>query len=98
MPFQKGNQLGKANANQDANKRGQWNNIVGWLVGNGGTKFQEAMTSLANGIDIPKPQKEFIEYYIDLLEFHQPKLGRQSVDLDVDGKIEFIVKKLDDSN
>jgi hypothetical protein len=98
MPFQKGNQLGKHNAHHDGNKRGQWNNIVGWLVGDGGGKYKEALGQLSQGKDIPKPQKEFLEHYETLLEFHQPKLARQQTDVDLKGNIEFVIKKPDETN
>lgn len=80
MPFQKGNQLGKANADPAHNKRGQWNNIVGWLVGDGGNAYKELIAKQAAGEEIKKPQQEFMDRFEGLLEYHQPKLARQEVD------------------
>lgn len=91
MTFKQGNTEGSKTGAKP--KLTQWNNLVGWLVGYGGLQFNEAMEKLANGEDIPKPQKEFIEHYKDLLEYHQPKLARQ-VDKNNNDvqKVEFIIR------
>lgn len=97
MPFQKGNQEARVNKGQPKVRVRQWDNIVGWLVGDGGYAFKEAINKLSNGEAISKPQKEFIQHYKDLLEFHQPKLARQ--DLTSGGEkiepIQVIVQRFD---
>ncbi len=75
MPFQKGNQLAKKGHGEHS-KRSQWNNIVGWLVGNGGEKYKKLLINQSEGVEINKEQKEFMDRYYSLLEFHQPKLAR----------------------
>jgi len=79
MPFQKGNQEGKKNLGTKYSKTHQWENLVGWLTGDGGVAFREKIANLAVGAELTKPEKEFLEHYKDLLEYHQPKLSRAEV-------------------
>jgi hypothetical protein len=90
-PFQKGNKL--ATVNKGIPKNQAWENVAGWLVGEGGQKYKESLQSLASDKEISKPRKEFLEHYENLLEFHQPKLARQ-VDKNNNDvpKIEFVIK------
>ena len=91
MGFKKGNTLGKELAGKPKAKTQQWDNIVGWLVGDGGAKYQEALDLLSNDKEISKSRKEFLDHYETLLEFHQPKLARQEVKQDI--KIESLVNE-----
>lgn len=64
-----------------------WDNIVGWLVGDGGHKFKDLIADLANGKEIKKEQKEFLDHFKDLLEYHQPKLSRTEQNTTHEGEI-----------
>jgi len=87
--------INKQNAKELGRKGGQaprakttaWNNIVGWLVGDGGHKFKELIAKLSNGEKITKEQKEFLEHFKDLLEFHQPKLSRSEAKVEGEVKM-----------
>ena len=89
MPFQKGNKLATVNKGQIKPKTQAWDNIVGWLVGEGGDAYRESLAKLSTDKEISKPRKEFLEHYETLLEFHQPKLARQQIDSTV--KIDSLV-------
>jgi len=89
MKFQKGNKLASVQKGKPKAKTQAWNNIVGWLVGDGGTKFKELINDLSNGIEITKEQKEFLGHYKDLLEYHQPKLARNIGHQEIDHTITF---------
>jgi len=86
MPFEKGNQIQKKKKGMKYAKTQAWENIVGWLVGEGGHKFREKIVSLSDGGELTKEEKEFIVHYKDLLEYHQPKLSRSDVDLKSGGE------------
>ena len=98
MGFKKGNTLGKELAGKPKAKTQQWDNIVGWLVGDGGAKYQESLDCLSRDKEISKPRKEFLEHYETLLDFHQPRLARQTSEVDIKGKFEFVIKKPDETN
>lgn len=83
MPFQKGNKLGTKLKGKPKPRVQQWDNIVGWLIGDGGLQFKQGLRELSEGKDIPKPKKEFLQHYKDLLEFHQPKLARNDTTIKV---------------
>jgi len=76
MPFQKGNKLGTKNKGVPKTKEQQWQNIVGWLVGDGGQAFLNKLKRLSIGKELKPPEREFLEHFKDLLEYHQPKLAR----------------------
>ena len=86
MPFQKGNKLGQA----PKAKAEAWNNIVGWLAGQGGSQFQKLVADLSSGKEIKPPQVQFLDYYLQLLEYHQPKRSRLTVAGDPDAPIQFM--------
>lgn len=93
MPFKKGvvsnpNQKGKPKP-----KTEQWNNIVGWLVTDGGFSFLAKLKDLSSGQELTRPEMDFIEHYERLLEYHKPKLARHEEDITSNG--ESIVLKLD---
>ena len=94
MPFEPGNKLATSQKGNAKPKTEAWNNIVGWLVGDGGQAYKASLEDLSKDKEISKPRKEFLEHYENLLEFHQPKLAR-SVDKDNNDvqKIEFVIKK-----
>lgn len=50
-----------------------------WLAEGGAEKMHEKMVALSNGAEITKPEKEFIQHYKDLMEYHQPKLSRAEI-------------------
>jgi len=79
MPFEKGNKYASVQKGKPKAKTQQWNNLVGWLTGDGGVAFKEKIASLSMGAELTKPEKEFLEHYKDLLEYHQPKLSRAEV-------------------
>lgn len=79
MPFQKGNKLACNQRGGTKPKTEAWNNIVGWLIGKGGERYLELMVALSNGKKITKEEKEFMDRYETLLEFHAPKLARAEV-------------------
>ena len=74
--FQKGNKLACVQKGKPKAKTQAWNNIVGYLVGDGGMAFKQKIESLSVGAEITKEEKEFLQHYKDLLEYHQPKLAR----------------------
>jgi hypothetical protein len=76
MPFEKGNKLASLQKGKPKARTQQWDNLVGWLVGDGGVAFKSKIASLSVGTELTKPEKEFLEHYKDLLEYHQPKLSR----------------------
>jgi len=80
-------ELGRKGGKTPKAKTQAWNNIVGWLVGDGGQRFKELIGKLSAGEDISKAEKEFLVHYKDLLEFHQPKLSRS--DSKVEGEFKF---------
>lgn len=90
MVFVKGNKLGEKSRGVPKAKTEQWNNIVGWLVGDGGTSFKDKIKALSEGKEMTKEEKEFIQHYKDLLEFHQPKLSRVENNGSLNIKIEKI--------
>jgi len=71
-------EMGRKGGRSD-HKRKAWENIVGWLVGDGGLAFKKKIEELSKGKEISKPEQEFLNHYKDLLEFHQPKLARQEI-------------------
>ena len=73
--FQKGNRLQPPREQKNV-KTQEWETIVDWLRKDGGTKFKELILDLANDKDIGRNQREFLEHYKDLLEYHQPRLAR----------------------
>lgn len=94
MPFEKGNKLASVQKGKPKPKVQAWNNIVGWLVGDGGQAYKASLQDLSNDKEISKPRKEFLQHYENLLEFHQPKLARQ-VDKNNNDvqKVEFIIRQ-----
>lgn len=78
--FEKGNKLATVQKGKPKARTQQWDNIVGWLVGEGGCAYKELIAKLAAGEETKKPQKEFMDRFEGLLEYHQPKLARQEVD------------------
>ena len=76
MPFEKGNKVASTKKGMKYAKTQAWENIVGWLIGDGGEAFKKKIESLSNGAEITKEEKEFLQHYKDLLEYHQPKLAR----------------------
>jgi hypothetical protein len=76
MPFQKGNKYGALGKGV---KRTQWEALLLWLHGEGGRGYLEMLQDLKNGKELSKPQKEYMEHYEKLLEFHKPKLARTEV-------------------
>jgi hypothetical protein len=87
MPFEKGNKLATVNKGKSKPKTQAWENIVGWLVGDGGQAFKNKIEALSVGAELTKEEKEFIGHYKDLLEFHQPKLARNDDSLNVKGNV-----------
>jgi hypothetical protein len=79
MTFQKGNKLATVNKGRPQAKTLAWNNIVGWLVGDGGHRFKEILGTISTGGEVTKEEKEFLGHYKDLLEYHQPKLARTEI-------------------
>jgi len=78
MPFTKetAKKLGSKGGKAAKYNRTQWENVVGWLIGDGGIAFKDKIIELSKGRDLSKPEKEFLQHYKDLLEYHQPKLAR----------------------
>jgi len=89
MPFTKesAKEYGKKGGETPSGKTKAWDNIVGWLVGDGGVAFKNKLEALSVGGEITKEEKEFLEHYKDLLEFHQPKLTRADNKTELSGKI-----------
>lgn len=79
MAFKKGNKLATVNKGKPKVKQEQWSNIVGWLVGDGGVAFKDKLKGLSGGKEITKEEEKFMDYYMSLLEFHQPKLARKEI-------------------
>lgn len=79
MPFQQGNKLACVQKGKPKAKTQQWINLVNWLVGDGGKKFKDLIKDLSDGKAIKTEQKEFLQHFKDLLEYHQPKLARQEL-------------------
>lgn len=81
MPFDKesAKKYGAMGGKAPKAKTHQWENLVGWLTGDGGVAFKNKIASLSVGAELTKPEKEFLEHYKDLLEYHQPKLSRAEV-------------------
>ena len=92
---QNAKELGRKGGLAPKAKTTAWNNIVGWLIGDGGNKFKELIAKLSNGEEITKEQKEFLTHFKDLLEFHQPKLSRSDSKVQADVKIDGISVKFD---
>lgn len=77
--FQPGNQLWqKANEAREL-KRTAWETIVGYLAGEGGDSFKAKLAELSNKTELTKPEQQFMDYYLQLLEYHQPKLARSEI-------------------
>lgn len=76
--FQNGNRLQPPRQQKNV-KTQEWETIVDWLRKDGGVKFKELILDLANDKDIGKNQREFLEHYKDLLEYHQPRLARLKI-------------------
>lgn len=79
MPFQKGNKLGAMTAGRPKAKTVAWENILGWLVGDGGHQYKKLLAKQASGELLNSSEREFMDRFQDLLEFHQPKLARTEV-------------------
>lgn len=79
MPFVKGNKLGSLQKGTKKARTQAWDNIVGWLIGDGGHEFKKKLAKLASGEELTKAEREFMDHYKDLIEFHQPKLARTEI-------------------
>ena len=69
-------ELGRKGGLAKSAKQTQWENILGYLVGEGGQAFKDKLQRLSCDTDLGKAEKEFMQHYKDLLEYHQPKLAR----------------------
>jgi len=81
-------ELGRKGGKTPKAKTQAWNNIVGWLATDGGMTFKALLDKQSRGEDLSKPEKEFMEHYKDLLEYHRPKLSRTTVAGDKDNPIQ----------
>lgn len=71
--FKPGNTIGKGRPPGAKNKRTeQWEQFVEYCMTGGLDKFRKALDSLKD--------KDYIEAYLKLLEYHQPKLQRSEVE------------------
>jgi len=73
----KGVQSGRA-------KTHAWENIVGWLIGEGGHKYLELLEIESSGEKLIGSQQDFMDRFEKLLEYHQPKLGRMEMSAKVE--------------
>lgn len=87
MPFQKGCKSIGGRPKGSMNIRSlQWQGIVDWLQREGGYGYLEKLKRLDEGNKLTEPEKEFLEHYEKLLEYHQPKLGRNEQKIEVEEK------------
>lgn len=87
MPFTKetAKALGRQGGLAPKPKSIAWDNIVGWLAGEGGHRYNELLAKQSNAIELSDPEREFMDRYYTLLEFHQPKLARNESKVEVEG-------------
>ncbi len=76
MGFKVGNKLACVQKGEPKARTQQWDNIVGWLLGEGGIAYSALIAQLSRGEELLKPQHEFMDRYEGLIEYHQPKLAR----------------------
>lgn len=76
-----GKKGGKSNA-----KTAAWNNIVGWLVGDGGHQYKELLAKQSVGEELTKAHEKFMDRFESLLEYHQPKLARSEQTVEITDK------------
>lgn len=74
MPFTKDAQS-KGGKNMHI-KRQEWDNIVYYLNTEGAQGFLEIMLKLRFGDKVNRYQQKYLKYYMDLLEYHKPKLSK----------------------
>jgi len=86
MPFTKetASQAGKQNKGVPKAKTQAWENIVGWLIGEGGHKYLELLEIESSGEKLIGSQQDFMDRFEKLLEYHQPKLGRMEMSAKVE--------------
>ena len=102
MTFQKGNKLACGTHKQKAQ---EWENIKMWLVGEGGGSYLEKLHMQAHGEELNEHEREFMNRFESLLEYHAPKLARieerRSGSIDVkfdDSKAGKILKIIHEAN
>lgn len=78
MPFQKGHKLAKGGA-RERKKPKQWARFVEYCMDGGLDKFQKEMDKLEG--------KDFVHCFINILEFHKPKLARTEIKDDSTTKV-----------
>lgn len=76
MAAPKGNKYACVQKGTQKAKTQAWNNIVGWLVGDGGHQYKDLLAKLSIGEELTKSHLEFMNRFEALLEYHQPKLAR----------------------
>lgn len=54
----------------------QWNDLVMYLAGDCGASVKEKIAALSNGEELSEPEHQFLSYWLQLLEYHKPKLAR----------------------
>lgn len=91
MPFTKESAkiLGKKGGEAPKAKTEAWNNILGWLVGDGGDTYRKCLANQAQGVDLTDAEKEFMDRFEGLLEYHQPKLARNIGTQQIDHTVTF---------
>jgi len=97
MAFTKGNKLASVTKGKPKPKTEQWQAIVGWLAGNGGVEFKKKLEALSVGVEITKEEDKFMQYFMDLLEYHQPKLSRREQTGEINiklSKIEYLENQI----
>lgn len=79
MTFQKGNTLGRLGAIQREENRRKTLDILYWLGGEGARTYNKLLQEQSKGVRLSNEQKEFMDRYERLLEYHTPKLQRSIV-------------------
>ena len=87
MPWQKGDsETARMGGVGRVQKREQWENLINYLAGDAGESVKKKLLILENGEKISKPEHEFLAYWLNLLEYHAPKLAR--VENKIEGKLD----------
>lgn len=98
MPFTKetGKYYGDIGNKTKRAKNEQFEKLLLWLMGDGGRQYQELLAKQSNAIKLSEPEREFMDRYETLIEYHAPKLART---VDKSGndvqKVEFIIRTPD---
>jgi len=89
MPFEKGNKHGNGNKGAKHKKTKEWEALAKDILGDGATRFKDAIGNLSD--------EKYINAYMQVLEYFQPKLQRTENLHEVEGITVNIIKPKSDS-